>query len=49
MLFRSNDNLEQGAVSFIKNNEEVVLFSAYLKLDALKRLNVKNNIKHALI
>mgnify|MGYP006076911495 FL=1 len=49
MLFRSNDNLEQGAVSFIKNNDEVVLFSAYLKLDALKRLNVKNNIKQIIV
>ena len=36
MLFRSDENLEEGAISFIKNNDEVIVFSAYLKLDSFK-------------
>lgn len=49
MLFRSDENLEEGAISFIKNNDEVTVFSAYLKLDALKRLNENHNIKQIIV
>ena len=45
MLFKSGDNLENGAIAFIEDNESITLFSAYIKLDALKRINFKNNIK----
>ncbi len=49
MLFRSDENLEEGAISFMKNNDEVIVFSAYLKLEALKRLNQNNNIKQIIV
>jgi len=49
MLFRSGDNLEAGAIAFIENNESITLFSAYLKLDALKRINSSNNIKQIVV
>ena len=39
MLYKSGDNLEDGAIAFIEDNESNTLFSAYLKLDALKRIN----------
>lgn len=49
MLFRSGDNLEAGAIEFIENNESITLFSAYLKLDALKKINTKKNIKQIIV
>ena len=45
MLFRSGENLLEGAISFIDLNSEITLFSAYLKLDSLKKLNKSGNIK----
>ena len=49
MLFRSAENLEEGAISFMRNNDEVIVFSAYLKLAALKRINEKKNIKQIVV
>ena len=49
MLYKSGVNLEEGAISFVENNPGVTLFSAYLKLDALKRLNGSNNIKQIVV
>ena len=49
MLYRSGDNLEAGAIEFIESNESITLFSAYLKLDALKRINSSNNIKQIVV
>ena len=45
MLYRSGENLETGAIQFIEQNDTITLFSAYLKLDELKRINTKKNIK----
>lgn len=44
MMYRSGDNLQDGAILFIKKNEEITIFSAYLTLSALKELNPKGNI-----
>jgi len=49
MLYKSGVNLEQRAISFVENNSDVILFSAYLKLDALKRLNESGNIKQIIV
>ena len=49
MLYKSGENLEKGAIAFIEDNEIITLFSAYLKLDALKRINFKNNIKRIVV
>ena len=49
MLYKSGVNLEEGAVLFVENNSDVILFSAYLKLDALKRLNESGNIKQIIV
>ena len=37
MLYRSGENLFEGAKSFVDQNEEITVFSAYLKLDTLKK------------
>lgn len=49
MLYRSDDNLEKGAISFVEDNNEVTLFSAYLKLDALKKINQHKSIKQIIV
>lgn len=49
MLYRSGDNLETGAIQFIEQNETITLFSAYLKLDELKRINTNKNIKQIIV
>ena len=49
MLHKSGHNLEKGAIDFISNNESITLFSAYIKLEELKRINIKNNIKQIIV
>ena len=49
MLYRSGENLFEGAISFVEQNETITLFSAYLKLDVLKKLNKKKNIKQIIV
>ena len=49
MLHKSGYNLEKGAIDFISNNESITLFSAYIKLEELKQINVKNNIKQIIV
>ena len=49
MLHRSGDNLLEGAISFVNNNSEIILFSAYLKLDTLKKLNNSGHIKQIIV
>ena len=49
MLYRSGDNLEAGAIQFIEQNDTITLFSAYLKLDELKKINTINNIKQIIV
>ena len=49
MLYRSGENLEQGAIIFVNNCETVTLYSAYLKLDELKRINEQKKIKQIIV
>lgn len=49
MLHKSGYNLEKGAIDFISNNKSITLFSAYIKLDELKRINFKNSIKQIIV
>lgn len=49
MLHKSGYNLEKGAIDFISNNESITLFSAYIKLEELKQINIKNNIKQIIV
>lgn len=49
MLHKSGYNLEEGAIDFISSNESITLFSAYIKLEELKLINVKNNIKQIIV
>ena len=49
MLYRSGENLFEGAKSFVDQNEEITIFSAYLKLSVLKRLNNNRNIRQIIV
>jgi hypothetical protein len=49
MLLRSGENLFEGAKSFVDQNQEITVFSAYLKLSVLKRLNNNRNIKQIIV
>lgn len=49
MLHKSGYNLQEEAIDFISNNESITLFSAYIKLEELKQINVKNNIKQIIV
>jgi len=49
MLYKSGSNLKKGVVDFIYNNESITLFSAYIKLDELKSINIKKNIKQIIV
>ena len=49
MLYRSGENLFEGAKSFVDQNEEITIFSAYLKLDTLKKLNGSGHIKQIIV
>ena len=49
MLFRSGENLESGAIEFIHEHEEITLFTPYLKLEALKRINEERKIRQIVV
>src|SRR5690554_1624400 len=49
MLYKSGVNLKSGVIRFIKNNKEITLFSAYLKLDELKAINESKKIKRIVV
>ena len=49
MLFRSGENLFAGAKAFLDKNDEITIFSAYLKLDVLKKLNEANHVKQIVV
>lgn len=49
MLYRSGDNLEEAAINFVEQNNETTLFSAYLKLEQLKRINHSKKIKRIVV
>jgi hypothetical protein len=49
MLHKSGYNLEKEAIDFIRNNESITLFSAYIRLEELKKINVLKNIKQIIV
>ena len=49
MLYRSGENLFEGAKTFVNKNDEITLFSAYLKLDALKKINESRHVKQIIV
>jgi hypothetical protein len=49
MLFRSGDNLESGVIEFIHHKDEITLFTPYLKLEALKRINEERKIRQIVV
>lgn len=49
MLYKSGENLFSGALDFISKSEEVAVFSAYIRTDQLKQLNVGNKINRIIV
>lgn len=49
MLLRSGDNLDASSKSYIAGNYQITVFSAYIKLDQLKRYNLKGNIERIVV
>lgn len=49
MLYRSGENLEEGAIAFLKNSKSVTLYSAYLKIAELERINTNKEIKQIIV
>ncbi len=49
MLFRSNFNLETGALSFLNDNERILLFSPYIKYGELQKINQKHHIDQIVV
>ena len=49
MLFKSKYNLESSAISFLRDNEEVTLFSAYIRTEQLRKINETKNIKQIVV
>jgi hypothetical protein len=49
MLYKSGNNLKRSLVDFVKENETITLFSAYIKLNELKEINVDNKIKQIVV
>jgi len=49
MLHKSGINLESNAIKFIENNDTVTLFSAYLKLEELKKINKSQKINRIIV
>lgn len=49
MLHKSGINLFSSVADFFQNEELVILFSAYIKTDIIKQLNVKNNLKQIIV
>lgn len=49
MLYRSGENLFEGAKAFVDQNNEITIFSAYLKLDSLKKLNESCHVNQVIV
>jgi hypothetical protein len=49
MLYKSGYNLKDSVIEFIKNNESITLFSAYIKLSELKEINFDHKIKQIIV
>jgi hypothetical protein len=49
MLHKSGHNLENRAINFISTNESITLFSAYIKLEELIKINASSHIKQIIV
>ncbi|WP_282018187.1 hypothetical protein [Salegentibacter mishustinae] len=49
MLYTSGTNLESSAIKFIETNEKVTIFSAYMKLHELQKINKSKNISRIIV
>lgn len=49
MLSKSGYNLESSIILFLKDNNEVTLFSAYIRTEQLKKINQSQNIKQIVV
>lgn len=49
MLFRSKDNLWSGSLEFLENSENITLYSAYIRTEQLKKLNVSQKIRSIIV
>lgn len=49
MLYKSGIDLESSAIKFIDNNDSITLFSAYLKLEELKKINKSKRISRIIV
>ena len=49
MLFKSGNNLFSGALEFISRSDEISVFSAYIRTEQLKKLNLENKINRIVV
>ncbi|NJW54163.1 hypothetical protein [Salinimicrobium oceani] len=49
MIYTSGRNLESSVLEFIDSSNEITLFTAYLKLEELKRLDFQKRIKRIIV
>lgn len=49
MIYTSGTNLESSAIKFIETNEKVTIFSAYMKLEELQKINRSKNVKRIIV
>ena len=49
MLYRSGENLFSGALDFISGSDEISDFSAYIRTEQLKELNIDNKINSVVV
>jgi hypothetical protein len=49
MLYISGTNLESSAIEFVDSYEKVTVFSAYMKLDEIKKINRSKNVKRIVV
>lgn len=49
MLFISGKNLESSVIEFVDENQNITLFSAYLKINELEKINASKKIKRIIV
>lgn len=49
MIIKSGHQLEEQAIKFVKNENSVTLLIAYIKLEQLKKINLKQNINQIVV
>ena len=48
-MILSHTNIEKSIISFLNDSEEVILFSAYIRSEQLKKINQKTNVKQIVV